>query len=163
MANFVKGNYCWQASSVNIDMPHNIFSDKYLNMTLLNVSNNSSGASTYAHQQGRVKAANMHVGKNASGNDTVISFTRRVWNSGTNTWNIQADVELFRFAAGETGYKCSSLSESDTTTAWLKKDVVGFRIERVGPLFTGDFTQITFGICLEITEEERFDTSGTNR
>jgi len=163
MANFVKGNYCWQTSSEETDMPDGSTFDRYMNMNLLRVSNTSSAASTYAHQQGRLKALNMHIVKNTSLTETTARFTRRVWNSGTNSWNNQSDITLITIPAGESGYFCSSLSEADTTCAWLKKDIVGLRFNRVGPGLTGDVTGITTGICLELTEEERLDTSGTNR
>ena len=108
----------------------------------------------FPFQPGIVRAANMYVGTNTSGDDIDFDFRHLVWDGDKSYSTVY--TTLFTIPAGETGYFCSDESlVSETLRSWASRDQIGFRLIRDSS--GGVLNGLTFGCCLEITEEYMLD------
>ena len=154
---FAKGNQCVMGSFQKIDMVGE--TNWYLGLTLGRDSVFAGAARSNPLQVGKLKALNVHVNTNTSAEDIKYSFSHRNWNGAG--WDSATDFLILTIPAGETGYFCTNLSESQTDTAWNPRDYVAVRQNRSSSV--GSYKDLTIGMCFEITETTLSDTSGTNR
>lgn len=166
MPDWVKGNFCWMNTSRRYELGTSTKVRRYgINGQVVN-QGISQLLTQFMFQPGIVRGLNMYVGLNTSVADIDISFIKEVYTSPT-SYGSEIDHVLFTIPSGETGYFCAKpILTNDAgvdlaNRSWARWDKAGIKIERstIGLLFL----QITLGVCLEITEEELTDTTGTNR
>ncbi len=155
---FVKGNQCVMASWQTVEMLNGGSSLRYISFPLGIAGSFTRNSMSMPMQAGRLKAVNVHVNTNTSDADVTYHFSKDVWNGAG--WDARTDFLLFTVPAGEEGFFCSTLSETQTDTAWNPRDLVGVRQNRSTPN-TGDYKDLTIGMCFEITETALVDTAGS--
>ena len=151
---WVKGNQCFMTSTTAFNVGDSSGAFKVFNPTLVPAT--STPPLSLIWQPGVIRGFNMYVGANTVNKDVTLSLLHGKWNGGTG--HPITETVLITIPVGETGYFCMDPNIiSEAVRTWKSRDEIQFKLIRVGTPVSGNFQNLTLGVCYEITEEYMLD------
>ena len=152
---WARGNQCFTVTTNKYDF----IGGTTLKMPIAFVNEPSSLGDWMVWQPGVIRGFNMYVGTNTASQDIDVQFRKLAWDGDTGYTTTH--FTLFTILAGETGYFCASPvgdAADLASRSWASRDQISIRLRR--DFGGGAMEKITWGCCLEITEEALVDNDG---